>query len=290
MKGLRHARHGISFAIALILCSWVHSQAPTPNPGIDILQSTLRTLDHVITLDCRVKRIERVNGQMESGDIRIKVNTKPHKIYVYNVNPNEGTELLWKENWNDGKVYIHPNRFPWVNVSLSPNGEQMLKDQHHHLSSTGFVCIQRVLRKTLSHYKADLDKRVTYVGKEKWYGKPHDVVKISHADYKIVNYTVQAGEDLLRIDNKLNVPSYKLLELNPDIADYFDVAAGQSIKVPTHYGKEIVLIIDPVTHLPVVQLIYDEKGLFEKYEYSEIKLNQRFSTMEFEEDNEAYGF
>jgi hypothetical protein len=279
------------FAILLVwagACSLSAIGQSTPNPAVPILQATLHTLDQIVTLDCRVRRIERVNGEMESGDIRIKVNTKPHKIYVYNVNPNEGTELLWKENWNDGNVYIHPNRFPWVNVSLNPDGDQMLKDQHHHLRSTGFVCIQKVLRRLLK--MTDLDQRVTWMGQEKWYGRLHDVVKISHPDYKIVNHTVEPGEDLLRIDHKLNVPSYKLLELNPDIGDYYDVTAGQSIRVPSHYGKEIVLIIDPATHLPVVQLIYDEKGLFEKYEYSEIKLNPRFSTKEFEEDNESYGF
>jgi Protein of unknown function (DUF1571) len=39
-----------------------------------------------------------------------------------------------------------------------------------------------------------------------------------------------------------------------------------------------------------VQLIFDDKGLFEKYEYSDLKINVRFTTLDFLEENEAYGF
>lgn len=258
------------------------------NKGLGLLQKVGHTLDHMITLQCRVKRIERVNGEMESGDIRIKVNTQPRKIYIYNVSPHEGTELLYVDDWNDDKVYIHPNQFPWINMSFSPESDQLLKDQHHHVFFTGFVCAQKIVRRVLG--KPDLHPRINYIGQQKYYGKTHEVVKIIHPDYKFVNYTVQAGENLLTIDDKLNVPSYKLLELNPECEDYFDVKAGQVIRVPNAYGKEIVLVIDPETNLPVVQLIYDDKGLFEKYEYSEIKLNPRFSTLEFSDENEAYGF
>ncbi len=279
----------LSLSLLMALSGQVNGQASATASARAMLETASRTLDGMVTLQCRVKRYERVNGKMESGDIRVKVNTRPHKVYVYNINPNEGTELLWGEGYNDGKAYVHPNQFPWVNISLSPDGGQMLDDQHHHITSTGFGCVQRVLRHLLGKCK-DLDERAKYVGKENWYGKPHDVIKITHPDYKFVNYTVAAGEDLLKIDAKLGVPSYKLLELNPQCDDYFDVTAGQVIKVPTAYSKEMVLVIDPTTHLPVVQLFYDDKGLFEKYEYSEIKVNPRFSTLEFSEENEAYGF
>jgi hypothetical protein len=283
----------IYIVAALLMGSWFHGLpaqvAPTPD-AYAMLQSALRSIDGLVTVSGRVKRTERVNGAMESGDLRFKVNQKPLKIYIYNVNPNEGTELLWVDGWNEGKVYIHPNQFPWVNVSMDTYGGTMLKDQHHHLSSTGFVTMRRILRAVVARPAEEVRQRVTYAGQEKWYGKMLDVLKIKNDDYHIEKYTVQAGEDLLKIDVKLAVPSYKLLELNPEIDDYYDVQPGQVIKVPSHYGKEIVLMIDPTTKLPIVQLIFDDKGLFEKYEYSDVKVNPKFSTQEFSEDNEAYGF
>ena len=263
--------------------------AATPDPTV-LLQSMVKQIDGLVTVSGRVKRSERVNGSLETGDIRFKVNSNPMKVYVYNIEPHEGTELLYVTGWNDGKAYIHPNQFPWVSISMDSYGSTMLKDQHHHVTSTGFGTIRKVLRWLAKRPVEELKKRLIYVGKEKWYGKMVDVLKIKNDDYHIENYTVQAGEDLLKIDAKLAVPSYKLLELNPSVDDYFDVKPGQVIKVPSHYGKEIVLMVDPDTHLPIVQLIFDDKGLFEKYEYSEIKVNPRFSTMDFSEDNEAYDF
>jgi hypothetical protein len=255
-----------------------------------MLQTMTRTLDAMVTTSGRVKRTERVNGSLERGDLRFKVNTKPFKTYIYNLDPHEGTELLYVEGWNDNKAYIHPNQFPWVSISMDSYGSTMLKDQHHHLTSTGFGVIRRVARWITGRPAEETKKRITYAGQEKWYGKMVDVIKITNTDYQITKYTVLAGEDLLKIDAKLAVPCYKLLELNPEIDDYFDVKAGQVIKVPTHYCKEIMLMVDPDTHLPVVQAFFDEKGLFEKYEYSEIKINPRFSTLDFSEDNEAYDF
>ncbi|MBK9452191.1 MAG: DUF1571 domain-containing protein [Bacteroidetes bacterium] len=246
-----------------------------------MLETASRTLDGMVTLQCRVKRYERVNGKMESGDIRVKVNTRPHKVYVYNINPNEGTELLWGRRLQRRKSLHPPQSISLGQHQPEPRWRTNAGRSAPSHTSTGFAAVQRVLRHLLGKCK-DLDERAKYVGKENWYGKPHDVIKITHPDYKFVNYTVAAGEDLLKIDAKLGVPSYKY--------DYFDVTAGQVIKVPTAYSKEMVLVIDPTTHLPVVQLFYDDKGLFEKYEYSEIKVNPRFSTLEFSEDNEAYGF
>jgi Protein of unknown function (DUF1571)/LysM domain len=270
---------------------WCHAQATAaPAEPHAMVQNILRSIDGLVTVSGRVKRTERVNGTMEQGDLRFKVNAKPFKVYIFNIDPHEGTELLYVDGWNDGKAYIHPNQFPWVSISMDSYGSTMLKDQHHHVTSTGFGTVRKVLRWVTGRPAEENKKRIVYVGKEKWYGKMVDVIKIINTDYQITKYTVQAGEDLLKIDAKLAVPSYKLLELNPEVDDYFDVKAGQVIKVPSHYGKEIVLMVDPDTHLPVVQAFFDDKGLFEKYEYSEIKVNPRFSTLDFSEDNEAYGF
>ena len=60
--------------------------------------------------------------------------------------------------------------------------------------------------------------------------------------------------------------------------------------MPNVYAPKITIFVDPDLHLPIVQVIEDEKGMFEKYEYSELKINPRFNTMEFNEDNEEYGF
>jgi outer membrane lipoprotein-sorting protein len=263
---------------------------PAQSEARQIVDRMSRAMDQVVTCSGRVKRLERIDGVMESGDLKFKVNSKPRKIYVYNITPDEGAELLYVDGWNGNKVFVHPNKFPWVNVSLSLNSDELLKKQHHNLMAVGFDYTNGIVKFLLQKYGPEFDEYVKYTGKEKWYGKMLDVIKITYKDYKFDNYTVLAGEDLFKIDAKLKVPAYKIIELNPGIDDFFDVKAGQVIKVPNVYAKEIVIMIDPAINLPVVQIIMDDKGLFEKYEYSELKINPRFTTTEFTEDFEAYGF
>lgn len=294
-KALRFQRMLLLFCLmGLTSFSTVMGQATavatTPSKARLIVDEMSKAMDKVVTCTGRVKRLERIDGQMESGDLRFRVNSKPRKIYVYNIAPDEGAELLWVDGWNNNKVFVHPNKFPWVNVSLSVNSGELTDKQHHNLMAVGFDYTNGIVKHLLQKYGHEFDKHVSYGGQQKYYGKMMDVIKIKYANYKIENYTVQSGDDLFKIDAKLKVPAYKLIELNPDVEDFTDVKAGQVIKVPNVYAPEIVILVDPDLHLPIVQIISDEKGMFEKYEYSELKINPRFSTMEFNEDNEEYGF
>ncbi len=260
------------------------------SPARVIVDRMSIAMDHVVTLSGRIKRLERVEGVMEGGDLKFKLNSKPRKIYVYNLAPDEGAELLYSEGWNNNKVFVHPNKFPWVNISLGMNSSELLTNGHHNISTIGFDYTNAIVKHLVKKYNDTFDQYVSYTGKEKWYGKMLDVIKITYKDYKFENYTVQAGEDLFKIDAKLKVPAYKIMELNAGIDDFFDVKAGQVIKVPNEYAKEMIIMVDPDFNLPVVQIIMDDKGLYEKYEYSELKVNPRFPTTEFTEDCESYGF
>ncbi|HEX2901359.1 MAG TPA: DUF1571 domain-containing protein, partial [Bacteroidia bacterium] len=71
---------------------------------------------------------------------------------------------------------------------------------------------------------------------------------------------------------------------------YWDLKPGQVITVPTVYGKESVFMIDTENFLPIVQIIHDDKGLFEKYEYHNLKVNPRFNSAEFTKDYPDYKF
>jgi outer membrane lipoprotein-sorting protein len=283
-----HFRKRILFVclLAMACLSHLHAQSEARK----IVDGMSQAMDHLVTVSARLKRTERIAGALESGDLRFKLNSKPRKIYIYNLAPDAGAELLYVDGWNGNKVFVHPNKFPWVNISLQMNSGELLDKQHHNMNALGFDFTNGIVKHLLKEYNDDFDEFVKYGGKEKWYGKMLDVIKITYREYKFENYTVLAGEDLLKIENKLKVPAYKILELNSSMDDFFDVKAGQVIKVPNVYGKEFIIMVDPDNHLPVVQIIKDDKGLFEKYEYSEVKVNPRFSTLEFSEDNEGYGF
>jgi outer membrane lipoprotein-sorting protein len=114
-------------------------------------------------------------------------------------------------------------------------------------------------------------------------------VTLTNKEYKIENYTVQAGEDILKIARKLRLDEYSLLELN-GIKDFDDVKAGQTIKVQNSLCKQIEMSIDQETYLPLYQKLFDEKGLMATYEYSKLKINPTFKPEEFTEDYSEYDF
>lgn len=261
------------------------------NPAKPIIEKMLSTMDRIQTLSARIKRLERVNGVMEEGELKFKVMYQPtFKAYVYNMKPEVGAEVLFVKGWNNDNAYVHPNKFPWVNVSLDPEGSTMCGTQHHSLFSIGSEYFKKIIRYYLTKYENEFDEHVFYQGTQKWYNKTCHVIKLVYNDYHTVNYTVKANESLFDIDRKLFVPAAKILELNPSITGYQNVKAGQVIKIPNVYGKETVLLVDSETYLPVVQIIYDDKGMFEKYEYFDVKINPRFTTAEFTTDYPDYGF
>jgi outer membrane lipoprotein-sorting protein len=274
----------------VVLACCISSVTQGPSQARVIVDDMVRAMNQIITLSGRIYRSERFEGKMETGELKFKLNSKPRKIYVYNISPDEGAEVLWAEGWNGGKAFVHPNKFPWINVSLGLNSDELLKGNHHNMMALGFDYTNNVVKHLLTKYGPDFDKYVKYEGKKKWYAKTLDVIKITYDEYKFENYTVQAGDDLFKIDAKLKIPGYKILELNPSLDDFFDVKPGQVIKIPNVYAKEMVVMVDPANHLPIVQVMMDDKGLFEKYEFHDIVVNPRFTTMEFSEDNEAYGF
>ncbi|HEX2898663.1 MAG TPA: DUF1571 domain-containing protein, partial [Bacteroidia bacterium] len=101
------------FVIALSASAAMAQAAVAAAPGKarQIVDEMSRAMDRVVTCSGRVKRLERIEGKMESGDLRFRVNSKPRKIYVYNILPDEGAELLYVDGWNGNKVFVHPNKF-----------------------------------------------------------------------------------------------------------------------------------------------------------------------------------
>jgi outer membrane lipoprotein-sorting protein len=81
-----------------------------------------------------------------------------------------------------------------------------------------------------------------------------------------------------------------VLENNPKLKNYDDVKEGQSIKVPSVFGKKITFYVDKRTYLPMVQIVYDDKGLYNRIEYSSCVINPVFREEDFSRKNRKYGF
>ena len=105
-----------------------------------------------------------------------------------------------------------------------------------------------------------------------------------------MKYTVKKNEKLSDIAKKLYLNDYSIMLLNSAIGDLDDVKEGQVIKIPNFYARKIEFYMDRATGLPLRQLIYDQNGLYEKYEMKSFLLNPVFKPEEFSPEYKEYGF
>ncbi|OFY25111.1 MAG: hypothetical protein A2W98_07320 [Bacteroidetes bacterium GWF2_33_38] len=245
------------------------------------MQQMFTEISKISTIKYTFKNTERINGKFLSGEIQVTYNTKPKKIYILMQKPTQGVEILFQDGINNNSAIYSPNGFPFIKLYLDPYGDMMRKNNHHTIHEAGMAYMAKILKQTYTKYPSNFK----YVGDVIWEGKNCHKIEIDILTYKIVSYTMKEKETIKSISKALNISDFKILELNNDIDEYNYSQTGKSIKIPSCYAKKMELYIDSETFLPVFQKIYDEKGLFEQYEYLNIEVNKKLNENVFLESN-----
>jgi hypothetical protein len=248
------------------------------------------SIEKVETLQFKLKKAERVNGELKYGEQDVKFNRSPRKIYTYIHKPNKGVELLFLEGHNQNKAFINPNGFPYINVNLDPYGSNMRKGNHHTVYEVGFDYIGSIMKKIHTETTRNYEEIFIYKGIVNFDNKECHQVIIDYKPFKYYEYTVKPGETLVDIAYRNHISDFMILEINPELKEYDDVKPGQKITIPNAYAPKTILFIDKTTHLPVVQKMYDEKGLYEQYEFFNLSLNKPLKQEEFKADYKEYNF
>jgi outer membrane lipoprotein-sorting protein len=230
------------------------------------------------------------NGKFEKKEMLIKLQSKPKKVYMYSVTPDAGTEIIWKEGWNDNKMLIGPGSFPYVTFSLGINSSLARKDSHHSIRNMGFDYVARLVKYYLDVYGEKFYSFITVADTVNWDNHSCIILKFDFKDYKEINYTVKKDESITDIAERYQLNDYAILIINPSINDYHDVKEDQVIKIPNFYSRKIEFYIDRVNYLPLKQLIYDKNGLYEKYEMKSFRMNPVIKDEEFDPKYKEYGF
>lgn len=68
------------FLVSTAVANGQTAVAAAPSKARVIVDEMSRAMDRVVTCTGRVKRLERIEGKMESGDLKFRVNSKPRKI------------------------------------------------------------------------------------------------------------------------------------------------------------------------------------------------------------------
>ena len=281
-------KHRVLVLMLLIAyCILPTAYSPAPPSCKEILQNTIAVIEKVKSLKFHLKVTERIKGKLKMTESYIKLNRSPRKIYM----ALKGPEVLWVEGKNDGKALVNPNGFPYMNLNLDPFGSIMRENQHHTINEIGFEYFADIIKNSIASAQDKFDLYFKCTGTLTWDSRECYFITAEYPDYKYSEYVVQKGETLTSIAGKLKVSDYMLLEINsPKVSNYHDIKAGQKIKVPNVYGCKMILYIDKELLIPRVIKVYDEKGLFEAYEYHELEINPKIPDEEFTKGYKGYKF
>jgi hypothetical protein len=258
--------------------------------ALELTKKMIKKIKSYNTFKYTLTKLERIEGKMVKEKLSAKIQARPLNVYFRQAIPVDGREVLYKTGQNNGKALINPAEFPWVNVNLNPQGGLMRKDQHHSLFAFDFNYLISFLEFLLNKYESKAHEMVEILEDVTWDGRTCYHIEMQNPNFNHITYTVKEGENLISIAKKLRINEYMILDLNNNIDSYTDISAGQIIKVPNDYAKKMSLYLDKEYLLPVLVKVYDNKGLYEHFEYVDLKVNPEIKAEEFTQDYKEYGF
>jgi outer membrane lipoprotein-sorting protein len=277
--------------ILLLFFIFISTILSAQNPVKVLVEKMLKANEQLHSSKFTLYTEERmIDGKIMVTERLVKMKTRPKKIYFYSITPNPGTEILWSEGWNEDKMMVSPKSFPYVTFSMHLNNPIARKDSHHSIVDLGFEYVSGIVEHYVKKYKENFYSYVKITDTVNWNNRSCIVVKVDFADFKYLDYTVQPNEDVMDIAVKKYLNDYSILMANPELDDYKDVKAGQVIKIPNFYCRNIIFFIDRLTWLPLKQEMYDEKGLYERYEMKSFIPNPTFKPEEFTPEYSEYKF
>ena len=273
------------FILAIVVVNMGFKPAPAPSQTRQIIDNMLAAIAKHQGVTFVMDATERIVGKpSENNQIEMytRINVNPLKIYGKVLkDPNKGTQLLYVTGQHDNKIRVKSGWLPVI--TLSPTSNLLAKNQHHTLLTSGFTIVHKIVSDGVKRAdgRGKFDEVFKYLG---------DVVYQKHNCYKVLIddptyvYTTavgQKGETVMGMAKRLLVSEYHIMEMNPSSRSLDDDVSGKTIKVPSSYAKKTTLYIDKVTNFPIYQEMSDEKGVYEKYEYSDVVINPVFKADDF---------
>ncbi len=278
------------FKISLIIVVLVAFRMAQEPSASQIVYEMFTKTKEIKSMIYTMQKKERINGEMQSQESTVKLNLNPFMMYLRQKAPKDGLEVLYKQGENDNKAVINTNGFPWMNVSLDPMGDVMRNNQHHTVYQSGYAHLMSILEHLILKYQKELEVIMVKKNSIVWEGQDCWVIVFTNPHFHFYKHTMRAGESILGIATKEKLSEHMIMERNPTLKSFTDVKAGQVIELPNDYSSKLELYIEKNRMIPLVMKVYDNQGLYEYYEYNNVKLNPTFDSNDFNKDNPNYGF
>lgn len=276
-------------AIVYFFVLFVSSASLLAQEPLSIINQMFETTKAAKTMKYSFDSKERVGGKVIHEVSDFKINTQPFKVYMKQKSPKEGLEVLYISG-PSAKAKVNPNAFPWVSLNLDPEGSLMLDKHHHSLLDAGFNYTISLIEFLINKYKADAPKIIKDNGLVKVQNISCHYYTLSNPNYKLVKYTTGENETVLSIAKKLKLNYFMILENNSHVKGLGTIKAGTVLSIPNDYASKMEMYIHKDKLYPVYLKIYDHKGLYEEYTFSNVELNAPLKDIDFSAENPNYDF
>ncbi|GAA4349427.1 hypothetical protein GCM10023185_06160 [Hymenobacter saemangeumensis] len=274
-------------ALLVLLLAATSPAQPPVNLTTEQLIFRLRSaIEGLQTMRCTMRAQERMQGKIIQARNLVKVNFRPLKVYI---KKQDGIEVLWVTGQNDGQAWVHLGRFPYLTLSLNPQGTLMRRDQHHVALQAGFGPIAELLRPAGAGGESAFFRSLRYVGDTLLQGRPAHILRSDFPQFRYVSYTAGKNETPGTVAQRFGCGDYRIMERN-NLAAEEKIAEGRVLQVPNAYGRRTTVCVDPNTFLPVLVHVVDEQGLYERFEFVDVLANQPIPAAEFTRTFSGYKF
>jgi len=258
---------------------------------IEIIEKMSNVISKINKSSFELHSKERFGDEYKYKKMIFRMQKSPRKVYMKDLE--KGIELLYVDGWNKNRAYINPNGFPWINISLNRFDSKIVAENHHTVDDAGFGFVNILLdgfEKAAAKVGKDLASLYTYKGEATVNGyECYKLYIVPPTSFKYVTYTTTKDQKLLELSRKIFASDYLIKEKN-NLSYTRTIKKGTKLIVPSTYSKKVIVYIDKKSFLPIVQLLYDDKGLIEKFEYKKFSQNPKFLNTEFTTDCSTYGF
>lgn len=259
------------------------------NP-IDITNKMFEKSKTVKTLSLNIISKERFGTEYKIVEATFKKRISPLRIYFKQLKPPTNAEVLINDKYSK-KALVNPKTFPWVNIELDPMGSTLRAAQHHSIYEAGFDYFIQILSYLFEKNKETIKQHAQYKGEVNLDGILCYKIELNNPSFKFISYTVKENYNVTSLARKLHISEYHIIERNPKFKEYNDIIPiGTVLNIPSDYAKKLIVVIDKSTLLPIFMEVYDDKGLYEQYKFSDVKINPPFTEADFDENNKNYGF
>jgi hypothetical protein len=263
-----------------------HSTGAAPISTAQLISQLTAAIQSLKTLRCQANAQERIGGKYHADKSTMKLGFSPLRVYLKN---GKGIEVLYVTGQNGGDAWVNPNAFPYVTLSLDPNGALMRKGQHHTALQAGFGTITDLLEGSAARPDKSFNRSFRYAGDTTVMGHASYILRSDYPQFRYVAYKVGKNETPATVAARFGCGEYRVLERNKlDIGQ--KLTEGQTLQVPNAYGRHTLIAVDQKTFLPNSVAVYDDQGLFEKYDFFDVIANQPIPAAEFSKDYKSYHF